>query len=160
MLSLIAAVAQNNCIGKKGALPWYLPEDLKHFKKITTGKVVLMGRKTWESLPPKFKPLPNRKNVVVSRQNIIVPKEVELYHTIDEALAAHLSEEIMAIGGGEIYNQTIDRAETLYITEVHNVVEGDVFFPIIDKAVWQETEREEHEGFSFVTYERVIAIPA
>jgi dihydrofolate reductase len=153
-LALIAAVAQNNCIGKKGALPWYLPEDLKRFKKITTGKVVLMGRKTWESLPPKFKPLPNRKNVVVSRQNVSVPAGVELYHTIDEALAAHLSEEIMVIGGGEIYNQTMDRAETLYITEVHNVVEGDVFFPIIDKAVWEETEREEHEGFSFVTYQK------
>ncbi len=154
--SLIAAVSQNNCIGKKGALPWYLPEDLKHFKKLTAGKVVLMGRKTWDSLPEKFKPLPNRVNVVITRQtDLVVPTGVEVYHTIDEALAAHQNDAVMVIGGAEIYRQTIDRADTLFITAVHQKIDGDVFFPVIDPAVWQETEREEHEGFAFVTYQRI-----
>ncbi|MSU75227.1 MAG: dihydrofolate reductase [Candidatus Magasanikbacteria bacterium] len=156
-LSLIAAIAKNNCIGKSNALPWYLPEDLKHFKKLTTGKIVLMGRKTWESIPEKFRPLPNRLNIVVTHQaNIKFTPGVEVYHTIDDAMAAHLNDEIMVIGGGEIYRQTFERAATLYITEVHQNVDGDVFFPEIDKKIWRETERENHETFSFVTYERVI----
>lgn len=154
MIALVAAVAQNNCIGKRGALPWYLPEDLKHFKKLTLGHVVLMGRKTWDSIPEKFKPLPKRANVVITRQNLAVPAGVEVYHTIPTALAAHAGKDIFVIGGAEIYNQTFALSDTLYITEVHKPVEGDAFFPEFNKNEWQEIEREDHEGFSFVTYKK------
>lgn len=155
MISLIAAVAQNNCIGKDGTLPWHLPEDLKHFKKVTEGQIVLMGRKTWESLPEKFRPLPKRTNIVISRQeNYEVPEDVEIYNSIENALDAHKDENIMIIGGGGIYNQTIEQADTLYITHVHKEVDGDAFFPEIENEKWEETEREDHEGFSFVTYKR------
>ena len=185
MLSLIAAVSKNGVIGAKNDLPWYLPEDLKHFKALTTGKTVLMGRKTFESILARLgKPLPNRKNVVVTRDKYYIPSPppsplgrgglrvsplpkgegdptavgsgegVCLHHTIDEALAHHKDEEIIIAGGGEIFAQTIDRADRLYITEVHKEVEGDVYFPKIDSARWKETEREDHEGFSFVIYIR------
>ena len=153
-VSLIAAVAENNCIGKSNTLPWYLPEDLKHFKKLTTGKVVLMGRKTWDSIPEKFRPLPNRVNVVISRQKLTLPPGVELYHSVDEALAAHKNDEIFVIGGAEIYRQTIDDADILHITEVKKNVEGDAFFPEINKSEWKEVEREEHQEFNFVVYKK------
>ena len=88
-LSLIAALSENNCIGKQNALPWYLPEDLKHFKTITTDKIVLMGRKTWESLPEKFRPLPNRTNIIITRQtDFSVPESVHVFASIDEATTA------------------------------------------------------------------------
>ncbi|MBI5728924.1 MAG: dihydrofolate reductase [Candidatus Magasanikbacteria bacterium] len=154
-LSLIAAVAENNCIGKGGALPWHMPEDLKHFKELTAGKPVLMGRKTWESLPPKFRPLPERTNIVITRQSgLSVPPGVETYSTIADTVIEHPDEEIMVIGGGQIYEQTIPLADTLYITEVHRAVDGDAFFPTIDRAIWKETAREDHEEFSFVTYKK------
>lgn len=153
MIALVAAVAQNNCIGQRGALPWYLPEDLKHFKRLTSGHVVIMGRKTWDSIPEKFKPLPKRANVIITRQpNFKALPGVEIFHTIPEALAAHAGKDIFIIGGAEIYNQTIAQADTLYITAVHRPVEGDAFFPKFDKNEWPETERENHEEFSFVTY--------
>ncbi len=114
-----------------------------------------MGRKTWESIPEKFRPLPNRTNVVVTRHtDLVVPAGVEVYHTIDEALNTHAKGDVMVIGGGEMYRQTFDQADTLYITEVHQTIEGDVFFPEIDKKVWKEMEREEREGLAFVTYVR------
>lgn len=154
-LSLIAGISQNNCIGLNGQLPWHIPEDLKHFREVTSGKTVLMGRKTWESLPEKFRPLPNRINIVITRQtDYSVPAGVEVYATIDEAVAAHPNEEIMVIGGAEIYKQTIDKAEKLYVTHVNQAVDGDAFFPTIDLTVWQENEREDRDGFSFVTYTR------
>lgn len=155
MIALVAAVAENNCIGKSNTLPWYLPEDLKHFKKLTTGKIVLMGRKTWDSIPEKVRPLPNRKNIVVTTQtNFVVPEGVEVFHTIDNALAAHHNEDIMIMGGANIYAQTIDLADTLYITHINQTVDGDAFFPEIDKTIWKETEREDHDGFSFVVYKK------
>lgn len=187
-IALIAAVAKNGVIGAKNDLPWYLPEDLKHFKALTTGKTVLMGRKTFESILARLgKPLPNRKNVVVTRDLDYTPSPqpspphggegdskksplpqgegglelverpgegICLHHTIDEALSHHAQEEILVAGGGEIFTQTIDRADRLYITQVHKEVEGDVYFPKIDPATWKETAREDHEGFSFVTYIR------
>ncbi len=155
MLSLIAGISQNNCIGLNGQLPWHIPEDLKHFREITAGKTVLMGRKTWESLPEKFRPLPNRTNIIITRQtDYTVPTGVEVYATIGEATTKHPNEEIMVIGGAEIYKQTIEQANTLYITHINQTVVGDAFFPEIDLNVWKETERGDHEGFSFVTYTR------
>ncbi len=184
MISLIAAVSKNGVIGKKNALPWYLPEDLKHFKKLTLGKTVLMGRKTFESILKQLgKPLPNRKNLVITRDakytqpltrpsatlsrgerdttSITSPSgrgrgegDVEIYTSVDDALRHHFNEEMIVIGGGEIFRQTIDRATTLYITEVDQTIEGDVYFPRIDRSIWKETERENHDGYSFVTYIR------
>lgn len=154
-LSLIAAIAENNCIGKGGELPWNIPEDMKHFKDVTTGHPVLMGRKTWESIPEKFRPLPKRKNIIITRQtDYAIPVDVKLYSSIEDAMNAHADEEIMVIGGAEIYKQTIDIADTLYITHVARTVDGDAFFPDIDDAVWKETERDDRDGFSFVTYKR------
>ncbi|MBI2989949.1 MAG: dihydrofolate reductase [Candidatus Magasanikbacteria bacterium] len=155
-ISLIAAVSKNNCIGKNGELPWHIPEDMKHFKEKTMDTVVIMGRKTWESIPEKFRPLKGRKNVVITRQDQYpAPLGVEIHHSLDKALEAHRNEKIAIIGGGQMYDLSIDKANLLYITHVDRVVEGDTFFPDIDKNAWRETERENREGFSFVTYERI-----
>lgn len=156
MIALIAAIAKNNCIGKDNQLPWHIPEDLEHFKKLTTGKVVLMGRKTWESIPEKFRPLPNRKNLVITRNtNYEIPKGMEIFNNTESALEKYKDQDVFVIGGAGIYKQTIDLADTLYITHVHKEVEGDAFFPEIDPEIWKEVEREDHEKFSFVTYKRL-----
>ena len=152
-IALIAAVSDNNCIGKNGSLPWNIPEDMKRFKEITRSKIVIMGRKTWESIPEKFRPLPHRLNVVITRQiDYPLPVGVERYNSIDEALTRHAADEVMVIGGAEIYAQTIDRADTLYITRIHQHVDGDAFFPAIDLHHWHEASREDHPEFSFLTY--------
>lgn len=174
MISLIAAVSKNGVIGVDNKLPWHLPEDLKRFRELTRGKTVLMGRKTFESILKQLgKPLPNRKNVVVTRDmNYRAPLTptpipvgeggrrpgegtVEIFHSVADALNAHKGEDIMVIGGGEIYKQTIDRADTLYITAVDKEIAGDTFFPPIDRAVWKESLREQHEGFVFVNYTKI-----
>lgn len=155
MIALVAAIAENNCIGVNGKLPWHIPEDMVHFKNLTKGKVVLMGRKTWESLPKKFRPLPNRKNIVISSQtDYKLEKGVELYHSIMEAVEKHIGQDIMVIGGAQIYDQTIDIADRLYITHVKKEVKGDAFFPEIDPALWSVEEREDFDGYAFVTYLR------
>ncbi len=155
-LSLISAVAKNNCIGKNNTLPWTIPEDLKHFKDLTTGKIVLMGRKTWESIPERFRPLPKRTNVVITHQaSYPVPEGVLVFSSIEKALAHFQGQDVMSIGGATIYAETIDLADTLYITHVDQTVDGDAFFPVIDRAVWRESSREDHPGFSFVTYTRL-----
>ena len=151
-LALIAAVAKNGTIGKNNSLPWHIPEDFAYFKKMTIGKTILMGRRTFESLG---KPLPNRKQLVITRQpDYKVPDGVEVYHTINDALTAHANEDIMVIGGGDIYRQTINRADTLYITLIDAVYEGDTVFPTIDTTKWKETWRENHPEFSFVKYSK------
>lgn len=154
-LALVAAKSDNNCIGADNKLPWHIPEDFVRYKQLTMGKVLIMGRKTWESLPEKFRPLPGRTNVVITRQkNYAVPAGVEVYERVEDALATHVGDEIISNGGAEIYRQTIDLADTLYITEVHTTVDGDAFFPPIDPLVWKEVQREDHEDFSFVTYKK------
>lgn len=155
MIALIAAISENNCIGKKNTLPWYLPEDLKRFKKLTTGHVVLMGRKTWESIPEKFRPLPNRTNVVITRQKNWSADGAVVFSNIEDALQAHREKNVFIIGGGQIYVQTIDKADTLYITHVkHTIDQCDVFFPKIDPSIWNAAEQEQHQQFSFVTYKK------
>lgn len=154
-LSIIAAVAKNGIIGKEGGLPWYLPEDLKRFKTLTTGTVVVMGRKTWESLPENVRPLPKRTNVVVTRQpGYRVPSGVYVFPSLEEALVAFRDRDVMIIGGGDIYAQAMPLADALYITHIEEDVEGDVFFPSIDPDAWIEKEREPHEGYAFSRYER------
>ncbi len=153
MLTLIAAISKNNCIGKDGKLPWSLPEDMKHFKDITSGKTVLMGRKTWESLPERFRPLPNRHNIVITRQvGYVVPEGVDRYTSVTDALADHAADDLVVIGGAEIYVQTIGQADVLEITSVDQIVEGDAFFPTIEPTQWQEVSRQDHPGFSFIRY--------
>ena len=156
-ISLIAAVARNNVIGRENDLPWYLPEDLKRFRKLTMGKTVLMGRKTFESIMGRLgKPLPNRKNIVVTKNlDFQAPEGVEVFNSIEEALEKHKQqEEIFIIGGGQIFEQTISRATTLYITRVDMEVPGDAYFPEIDPRAWKKTNEEKHENFSFCTYKR------
>jgi dihydrofolate reductase len=155
MITLVAAVARNGCIGKDGTLPWRIAEDMQRYRRITMGKVVVMGRKTWESIPAKFRPLPGRINVVVTRNpDYPVPDGVERAPSLEAALAAHAREEVIVSGGGEIYARAMPRADALDITHVDRDVDGDTFFPAIDPVVWRETWREDHEGFAFVTYRR------
>lgn len=153
-LCLIAAVGTKGEIGKAGALPWRLPEDLKRFKAITTGHAVIMGRKTFESIG---RALPNRRNIVVSRASPTLPSGVELARSIEAAiaLARETDPEPMVIGGGEIYAATIGQATRLEITEVAEEVPGaDAFFPAIDESRFEESERTNAEtpGVTFVTY--------
>lgn len=154
MLTLIAAIAENGAIGKNGQLVWRNKDDMAHFKKLTLGKTVLMGRKTWESIPEKFRPLPDRINAVVTRQtDYQLPADVRRFLSIDEALETLKNEEVMVIGGAELYKETLPRADKLEITEVKQKLEGDTFFPTIETEFWKETTREDYDGYSFVTYE-------
>jgi dihydrofolate reductase len=155
MVTLIAAVAANRTIGKDGQLVWRNKEDMAHFKELTTGKVVIMGRKTWESIPPKFRPLPDRTNVVVTRnKHYVLPDNVMSAASVEEALYRYRMADIMVMGGAEIYAASIGKADCLELTEVAAELDGDTFFPEVDKAIWKETARIEKEGFAFVTYHR------
>nr|ALG03723.1 dihydrofolate reductase [uncultured bacterium] len=155
MVTIVAAVAANRTIGKDGQLVWRNKEDMAHFKELTTGKVVIMGRKTWESIPPKFRPLPDRINVVVTRnRNYELPNNVTGAASVEDALRRYHANDVMIIGGAEIYAAAMGRADCLELTEVAAELDGDTFFPEVDKATWKETARTEKEGFAFVTYRR------
>jgi dihydrofolate reductase len=155
MVTLVAAIAANRTIGKDGQLVWRNKEDMAHFKELTTGKIVIMGRKTWESIPPKFRPLPDRVNVVVTRnREYELPDNVMSATSIEDALYRYRMNDIMIIGGAEIYASSISKADCLELTEVANDLDGDTFFPEVDKNIWKETARVEKEGFAFVTYRR------
>lgn len=155
MVTLIAAVAANRTIGKDGQLVWRNKEDMARFKELTTGKVVIMGRKTWESIPSKFRPLPDRLNVVVTRnQEFSLPEGVERALSIEKALHHHHQKDVMIIGGAEIYASAIGRADCLELTEVAAELDGDAFFPEVDPTIWKETARIDKEGYAFVTYRR------
>lgn len=155
MVTLIAAVAANRTIGKDGQLVWRNKEDMAHFKELTTGKVVIMGRKTWESIPPKFRPLPDRINVVVTRNpDYVLPEGVVSASSIEDALYRYRLNDVMVIGGSEIYAAAIGKADCLELTELVAELDGDTFFPEVDKTTWKETVRIEKEGFAFVTYRR------
>jgi dihydrofolate reductase len=161
IISLIVARARDGAIGKHGQLPWHLSEDLKHFKRLTVGKPVIMGRKTYESIG---KPLPGRHNIVVTRNAVWQAEGVTIVPNLAEAVAAAgldpkvRAAEIMIIGGGDIYAQSLVFADRIYLTEVDVDVPGaDAHFPSLDGAQWRETSREAHAGepaFAFVTYDR------
>ena len=154
-LILIAAVAANRAIGKDNRLLWQIPADMAHFKSLTNGHTVLMGRKTWESLPARFRPLPGRRNLVISRQADYSAPGAELAPSIENALTlAADAEKIFVIGGEEIYRQTLALAQRLEITEVHQTPDADAWFPEITTTDWQETQRNPQEGYAFVTYLR------
>ena len=155
--SLIAAVAKNNCIGKNNKLPWNIPEDLEHFKKLTMGKTCIMGEATFESILSYLgKPLPGRKTVVLTlNKNYQAPEGVRVFNDIDEAWEALKDEDNFVCGGATIYRLTIGKVDTLYITHVHKEVDGDTFFPEINPNIWKEADREDHDKFSFITYNRI-----
>jgi len=167
MFSLIAAVAKNNCIGIKNKIPWNIPEDFQYFKKTTLGKTCLMGQATFKSILGYLgKPLPGRKNVVVTLDKNFKaptfaeasagkPEGVRIFYSLDEAFEKLKDEDVFICGGASIYRQTINRADVLYITWVNQEPDGDVFFPEIDKNIWKETWREDHNGFSFVKYVKI-----
>lgn len=152
-LALIVAVSENGCIGREGRIPWHIAEDVVHFRKLIAGKIVLMGRKTWESFPERFQPLPSRQTIVLThRHNYPLPSGIESSPSIQDALDAHPNDELFIIGGGEIYQQTIELADTLYVTRVHQEVLGDTYFPAIDPDLWHITSQQDHKDFSFLTY--------
>jgi dihydrofolate reductase len=152
---LIVAVARNRVIGKDNRLLWNIPEDMAHFKRLTAGHAVLMGRKTWESLPERFRPLPGRRNIVISRQTGYVAPGAELAHALADGIAlAADAEKLFIIGGADIYAQSIELADRLEITEVDLAPDGDAWFPEISAAAWQECARSVGPGCAFVSYRR------
>ena len=158
-INLIYARAANGVIGKDGAMPWHLPEDLAHFKRLTQGWPVIMGRKTWDSLPPRFRPLPGRTNVVISRQPAWKEAGAQPAASLENAL--HLcsqSEEVWVIGGAQIFAQAERLADRIELTEIAQDFDGDTLAPPL-AAEWSEAARENHVSssglkFSFVTYHK------
>ena len=158
LLTLIAAVARNGVIGIDNRLPWRLPADLKHFKALTSGHAVIMGRKTWESLPANFRPLPDRRNIVVTRNAGYSAAGATVVLSLPAAIDAAEGGEAFVIGGAELYAAALPLADRLQLTEIGTTFEGDTYFPAIDTRQWRETMREtHHEGgfdYAFVTYQR------
>ena len=160
-ICLIAALAANRVIGRNNALPWRLPADLKRFKALTTGHPVVMGRKTYESIG---KPLPGRRNLVISRNRDYIAPGCEVFHGLEAAIAACSgAEEVFIIGGAELYREALPRAHRLEFTEIQAEFEGDAVFPEYSSGEWRETAREIHSGeagiafrYDFVRYERVV----
>ena len=158
-ISLIVAMAKNRVIGRRGRLPWKISADMKHFKKVTMGKPIIMGRKTYQSIGVE---LPGRTSIVVTRNPAIGAPGLVVAGSVHEALeaAAKIGPEAMVIGGGQIYQATLPLADRIYLTEVHEEVAGDAFFPHLDRSLWREASREDfkREGdvpaHSFVVLER------
>ncbi|WP_298766150.1 dihydrofolate reductase [uncultured Polaribacter sp.] len=161
MITVIAAIAENNALGKNNDLIWHLPADLKRFKTVTTGNYILMGRNTFESIG---KPLPNRTTIIITRNKNYLKDGCLIAHSLEEALEmAKEQEQIFIIGGAQIYKETLakDLADQLDITLVHKEFDADVYFPIIDKKLWKETKREDFKAddknkydYSFISYQK------
>jgi dihydrofolate reductase len=161
IVSIIVAVGKNREIGKKNGLLWRLPEEIKRFKKLTTGHTVIMGRKTFQSIPEKFRPLPNRTNIVITRDSSFKPEGVIVTHSMEEALSEARKiekEEIFNMGGGEIYKLGLPHARRLYLTLVHKEFpEADTFFPEyseFSKAVFREDHEDKDVRYTFLTLEK------
>lgn len=167
-LAIIVAAAENGVIGRDNAMPWHLPGDLRHFKRVTMGKPIVMGRKTYESIG---KPLPGRTSIVITRNPAFRAPGVEVVSSVEEALASGERiarrdgvAEVVVIGGAEIYAVALPLANRLYLTEIHASVEGDAALPPIDWTQWREVSRERHAAepaeryaYSFVCFERASA---
>ena len=159
IVSIIVAIAENHAIGKNNQLLWHMPNDLKHFKDITSGRTIIMGRKTFDSVG---KPLPRRRNIVVTRQDITIPG-CEVVKSIEDGLALCKDEDEVFIGGGaEIYKLAMHLTDRIYLTIIHKSFDADTFFPEIDKTEWKEVKREDFEPdeknplpYSFITLERL-----
>ncbi len=158
---LIAALARNRVIGAGLALLWHLPQDMAHFRRATAGHAVLMGRKTWESLPAKFRPLPGRRNVVLTRRAGYQAAGAEVAPSLAAALMRlNDADKVFVIGGAEVYAQALPLADELLLTEIDRDFHGDVYFPVLP-AGWVEVQRESHQAdapndfaFAFVTYQK------
>lgn len=161
-LGLIYARARNGVIGKDGALPWHLPEDMAHFKRLTMGCPVIMGRRTWDSIPARFRPLPGRTNIVVTRQAYWNAPGALRAASLDEAIALCAAQpRAWVIGGAQLYAQALALADTVEVTEIDTDFKGDAFAPELG-AQWEETTRESHASenglaFSFATYRNTQA---
>ena len=161
-MSIVVAMAANGVIGRDNQLPWHLPADLKHFKQTTMGKPILMGRKTWESIG---RPLPGRTNIVITRDSSYSAAGCEVVNSIDAAIAAAgEQDEVMVIGGAELYRQVLSDTDTIYLTRIHEAFDGDTCFPELRNTEWHQVERVDHEAdeknshdYSFIRLDRVHA---
>ena len=163
-VSIIVAVSKNHVIGKDNKLAWNLPDDMNYFSNITKGHSVIMGRKNWESIPEKYRPLPKRKNIVITRNKNYKAENSEIVGSINEAInisRKNSDEEIFIIGGGEIYKESFKYVDKLYITEIKTKIEGNTFFPKWNKKDWIEISRIYHPkdskhkyDFDYVIYKR------
>ena len=141
-ISLVVAASINNVIGSDGGLPWHLPDDLRHFKRLTTGNPIVMGRRTFESIG---RPLPDRRNIVMTRDAVYVAPGCDVVTSVDEALdLVEDADEVMIIGGGQVYRDFLPHADRIYLTRVQADVEGDTYFPDIDEAGWRLVSSEPH----------------
>ena len=164
ILSIIAAADENNVIGKAGTLPWHLPKDLAMFRKVTHGSPIIMGRKTYDSLPEKSRPLPDRLNIVITRDPDKKCPGCEVAGSMQSAIYAAKNvgaTEAFVIGGGEIYERALPMTDKIYLTRIHARVNGDAKFPKLNPENWQEISREEHKSddkhpydFTFLVYQR------
>ena len=155
-LHMIYARARNGVIGKQGQLPWHLPEDLAHFKRTTLGQAVVMGRVTWESLPEKFRPLPGRTNVVVSRQTSFEATGAQVVSSLEAAMALFPTNEVVwLIGGAQLYAQALPLVSQIVVTEIDADFEGDAFAPSLSTNDWTETERSSHVSAQGLAYHLV-----
>lgn len=152
-VSLVAAVARGGVIGFEGGLPWRIPEDMRRFRELTLGHAVVMGRRTWDSLPERFRPLPGRRNVVVTRNSEWNADGAERVSSFDAALRLlDGTEQVFVIGGGELYAEALRLADELLLTEIGLEVDGDTFFPTIDAAEFEEASREARTAKDGTTY--------
>ncbi|MBI3502389.1 MAG: dihydrofolate reductase [Bacteroidetes bacterium] len=164
IISLIVAVAENGVIGKNNALPWHLPTDMKYFRDVTMGHCVIMGRKNYDSIPLKYRPLEGRTNIIVTRQKDFKAEGCIVVNSIEEGLneARKKNEsEVFIIGGAEIFNQALDIADKIYYTRIYNSFEGDVYFPGLDETKWKLVSKKDVNAdeknkfsFSFCIYEK------
>jgi len=165
MISIIVAVANNNVIGKDNSLIWHLPADMKFFKEKTSGHCIITGRKNYESIPEKFRPLPNRTNIVITRQKNYLAPGATVVDSIEQAIEKAVvtgDSEVFIIGGAEIYKQCMHLANRIYLTQIHHTFEGDAFFPELNVNEWKETAKTEGSvddknkyAHTFHTYEKI-----
>ena len=158
-ISLVVAASRNDVIGREGELPWRLPDDLRHFKRLTTGKAVIMGRRTFESIG---RPLPERRNIVMTRDEEFAAEGCEMASSLTEAMdLVDGADEVMIIGGGQVYRDFLPLADRIYLTRVQAEVDGDTKFPEIDENLWRLVSSEHHEAddkhgyaFDFLVFDR------
>jgi dihydrofolate reductase len=158
VIALVVAYASNGAIGRDSELPWRLPTDMRHFRELTEGGAVLMGRRTWESIPERFRPLPNRRNLVLSGDQGYAAPGAEVFASLDAALEA-CARECFVIGGAQTYAEALPLAGRVHATEIETDVEADTFFPALDPGEWRrarlgERLQENGYGFRFCVYER------
>lgn len=166
IISLIYAVSENNVIGKNNTLPWHLPADMKHFKSKTIGHCIITGRKNYESIPEKFRPLPDRTNIIVTNQKNYAAPNTVVVNSIPDAIQIAKKQgetECFIIGGAEIFKQTIGMADKIYLTKIHHSFEGDAYAPELDLRQWKEISRQDFQqdeknkyACSFIELTRIL----